>query len=409
MKFRHLHAVLIGCLCLGTYAGASSATNYYVRSGATGTNTGADWTNAWSDTGRINYAALRPGDTVYLAAGTYGPLSIQATGTSGSPITFLRASSANHGTATGWSTSLDGRVIIDGQGNQSAVSMRSFTTLDGATRYGIWIRNAYTGIAPGDAGNNITVRFVEIGDPGTYKMGEDGIQGRGSNLLVENSFIHDNDNASTHGDGIQWYSGNNIVIRYNVFQNNGQIMMLTETAWGNEYINDLYVYYNVFRNRSGAHYNGISKKLCPQSGYGWYIYNNTFDLDAPVTGWQDDIFGGAGSCMQMNVQNNAIMNTRAGSLTSVSHSYNGYDSASPYAAISIPSEQGSVVVADLGVVDPESSDYHLKSSSPLIGRGVNVGLTVDFDGKPVPATPSIGAFEGAGSTRLPAPTNLRVQ
>ena len=40
---------------------------------------------------------------------------------------------------------------------------------------------------------------------------------------------------------------------------------------------------------------------------------------------------------------------------------------------------------------------------------MNVGLTVDFDGKPVPSTPTIGAFEpgsgtGTGTTPPPAPS-----
>ena len=76
---------------------------------------------------------------------------------------------------------------------------------------------------------------------------------------MENCYIHDNDNIDTHGDGIQWYRGNNVTLRYNVFENNGQMLMLTVTAWGNEYVNELRVYYNIFRNRGGAHYNGISK------------------------------------------------------------------------------------------------------------------------------------------------------
>ena len=408
MNYTTLRLILFGIASNLLVASWCSAAGFYVRKGATGLDNGSDWSNAWSDTNRINYALVKPGDTVYIGAGTYGSLNMGASGTSSNPITFIRATIANHGTATGWSNNYDGRVIIDGNGNLSAVSMRSFTTIDGASRYGIWLRNAYAGITGG--GDNMTVRYVEIGDGGIYKMGEDGIQGRGSNLLVENSYIHDNDNPNTHGDGIQWYSGYNIVIRYNVFQNNGQIMMLTETAWGNEYINDLYVYYNVFRNRGGDHYNGISKKLCPQAGYGWYIYNNTWDLEATVaTGWKDDIFGGAGSCTQMRVQNNAIIYTRAGSLTSVTHSYNGFDNSNPYAAISIPSESGSVVAADLGFVNVEGSDYHLTASSPLIGKGVNLGLVRDFDGKPLPALPSIGAFEvGASPTFLPPPTGLRV-
>lgn len=394
----------------------ASAATFHVREGATGTNDGSSWTNAWSSTSSINYSAVNPGDTIYLAGGTYGVLNIGKAGTSGSPITVKRATKAEHGSATGWTDAYDARVIIDGKDNHGAVSMKSFNTLDGATRYGIWIRNAFHGIIPGDSGNNLTIRHVEIGsaDP-AYKMDEDGIQGRGSNLLLENSYIHDNDSPTTHGDGIQWYSGQNIVIRYNVFENNGQIFMFSETAWGNEYINDLYVYYNVFRNRAGDHYQGISTVLCPQSGYGWYIYNNTFDLgvNPTLSNWKDDIFGGAGQCAAMKFVNNAILNSRAGTVSNVTHHHNGFDNAAPYATLSIPSgETGAVIAADLGFNAPDSSDYHLKSGSPLIGKGANVGLVRDFEGKAVPSTPTIGAFEAGSSTTAPtlaAPTNLSVQ
>jgi len=397
-----------------------SAATFYVRSGATGRNDGSDWINAWNSTSRINFGALNPGDTVYIAGGTYGPLNITKSGSSGKPLTFKRATSAEHGTSTGWSNAYDSRVIIDGRGGMAAVGIgeggsysgQSFITIDGVTEYGIWLRNAMTGVrAARGKSNNLKLRYLELGDEGQSKLGEDGIQGRGDNLLVEYSYIRDNDNIETHGDGIQWFAGTNITIRYNVFKNNGQMFMLTETAWGSDYVNDLNVYYNIFYNRGGRHYNGISKKLCPQPGHYWRIYNNTFDLEAKSNSGFDNIFSGAGSCSRMEFVNNAVIYSNASSLGGVSHSYNGYDNSGALAVYNVPSEVGRVTAADLGFVDVANADYRLTSSSPLIGKGRDVGLTRDFDGNPVGSPPSIGAFEGVGSRSEPLspPTNLTVK
>ncbi len=418
MKLRGLGWAVAALLAFT--APAVHAATYYVRAGATGANNGSDWSNAWSRTANINQSLLQPGDTVYIAAGTYGPLNILRSGAAGKPLVFKRATAAEHGTATGWTSGMDGQVVIDGGRALAAIGIgeggsytgQNFVTIDGATRYGIRVINAMFGVrAVRGMSNNLTIRNLEIGDAGASKMGEDGIQGLGNNLLVEDSYIHDNDNITTHGDGIQWYQGNSVTLRYNVFANNGQMMMLTETVWGNQHVNDLRVYYNVFRNRGGAHYNGISKKLCPQSGYSWYVYNNTFDLQAPSSGWQDELFSGAGSCSAMKFVNNAVINSRAGSLGGVTHSSNAFDNSSTYAVKGIPSESNQVLAADLGFVDVEAANYRLKSTSPLIGRGVNVGLTRDFDGRAVGAAPTIGAFEpSSASTAAPRPpSNLVVR
>lgn len=419
MKIRILYLILIGIFSNLLFVSVSSAANFYVRKGATGANNGSDWSAAWNETSMINYSMINPGDTIYIAAGTYGALNILTSGTSGKPVTFKRATNSDHGAATGWSSSYDGRVIIDGGGSLAAIgigeggsySAQSYITIDGVTKYGIWLRHAYYGVrADRGRSNNITLRYLEIGDAASYKMDEDGVQGSGDNLIVEYCYIHDNDNISTHGDGIQWFQGTNITFRYNIFKNNGQMFMLTETAWGSDYVNDLNVYYNVFYNRGGAHYNGISKKLCPQAGHYWHIYNNTFDLEASSNDGYDNVFSGEGSCSLMDFKNNAVLYSNAGSVSGVSHSYNGFDNSGQYSVYNIPTETGRVVAADLGFVNPASADYHLTPSSPLIGKGVNVGLSQDLDGKLVPATPSIGAYElGGSSSVLLPPANLRVQ
>jgi len=46
-------------------------------------------------------------------------------------------------------------------------------------------------------------------------------------------------------------------------------------------------------------------------------------------------------------------------------------------------------------VDPEKENYHLKTGSPAIGAGVDVGLEKDLDGKPLPKgkSPDLGAYQ----------------
>lgn len=414
------HCLLLIFILVMLASKFSQAATYYVRANATGSNNGLDWTNAWNQMDKINYSLIVPGDTIYIAAGIYGALSIDKSGIAGSPITFKRATAASHGTATGWAAGFDGQVTIDGGGGLGAIGIgessgkgQSYITIDGVTKFGIKVRNAVIGVrAVRGPSDNLTLRYLEMGDSGNYKLAEDGLQGRGSNLLVENCFIHDNDNIETHGDGIQWFAGNNITIRYNIFKNNGQVMMLTETAWGNDYVNNLSVYYNVFYNRGGTHYNGISKKLCPQPGNYWHIYNNTFDLEATSSNGFDNVFSGEGSCSLMDFRNNAILYSNASSVGGISHSYNGYDNSGIYGVYGIQAETGIVAASDLGFVNVSNADYHLTSASPLIGKGVNVGLTRDFDGNPVASTPSMGAFEfvkpGSVPASLVAPANLRV-
>ena len=60
-------------------------------------------------------------------------------------------------------------------------------------------------------------------------------------------------------------------------------------------------------------------------------------------------------------------------------------------------------IGDPRFVDPGAADLHLQASSPAVDAAVDVGLTVDFDGLPIPidgngdgrAAPDIGAYEYA--------------
>jgi len=394
----------------------ASAATYYVRAGATGSGNGADWTNAWSSMTSINQSLLKPGDIVYIAGGNYGRLGIDKSGAAGSPLTFKRATATEHGTSTGWSSNYDARVVIDGGDAKSGIGIgegvyaaQSYITIDGVTRNGIWVKNAYYGVRAGYAAHNLTLRNLEIGDSGAGRLDEDGIQGKGNNLLVENCYIHDNDSGVTHGDNIQWFEGNGITLRYNVFKNGGQMFKMGEEAFSTT-VSNVNIYYNLFYNRGGTHYNGMVFAVgTPQAGAQVNIYNNTFDLEATAGDGYNSLFYPLSGSGTVNFKNNAVLYSNGNQIPNTNHSNNAYDNSGSQIAYNIPStESGRVVAGDLGFVNLSAADYHLAAGSPLIGKGVSVGLTRDFDGKPVPATPSIGAFEAgsAAPVAVNPPSNL---
>jgi len=95
------------------FANAALAANWYVRPSG-GSGAGTNWTAAWNNLNGINWGLVSPGDTIWVAGGTYtGQLIFGANGTSGSRIFVRRArSDASECTgATGWSSGFDSDVI----------------------------------------------------------------------------------------------------------------------------------------------------------------------------------------------------------------------------------------------------------------------------------------------------------
>jgi len=155
--------------------------NHYVRQGATGSANGSDWTNACTDfTGSCAVSSMVRGDTYYVADGSYASRDFDRAVSGTSVITIKKATIADHGTDTGWSSAYgDGQAIFSG----GVVGFRtSYWVFNGQTRNeSDWYDRASYGFrvsanATGDhnvavTGNNVTVSYVYApGVPNTADM-----------------------------------------------------------------------------------------------------------------------------------------------------------------------------------------------------------------------------------------------
>ncbi len=90
-------------------SGCDGAGNCYVRAGATGAGSGADWTNAYT----ALPSSLTRGVTYYIAGGNYTSGHNFSDADSGStPITIQAATIASHGTSTGWNNSYQAQAVF---------------------------------------------------------------------------------------------------------------------------------------------------------------------------------------------------------------------------------------------------------------------------------------------------------
>jgi len=104
---------------------------YYINPVATGTNNGADWTNAYKELPRL----LKRGYTYYIADGEYPVPSIRTIDDGNDLIILKKATITQHGTSVGWKDIYgDNRAIFD----NFSISA-SHVVIDGVQEYGFEI------------------------------------------------------------------------------------------------------------------------------------------------------------------------------------------------------------------------------------------------------------------------------
>ena len=106
----------------------SLAANHYIRPGATGSNDGTDWTNAWT----AQPARWVRGDTYYYADGEINEYILMNVADSGTDrITLKKATAGDHGTETGWSAGYGDGTFTFTATTRIMLLWSSYVTIDG--------------------------------------------------------------------------------------------------------------------------------------------------------------------------------------------------------------------------------------------------------------------------------------
>jgi len=443
-------ALPLAMFFLGTVS--AEAAIHYVRSGASGSANGNDWTNAYTTLP----STLTRGDTYYIADGSYGGYTFDD-GTSGTLVTTVKkATLADHGTDTGWdSTYGDGQATFSSQIEFTT----SYWVFDGVTGGGAennWnqnfgfkitetndsdsvIRVAYTGTA-----NNITISHVEMQGKGSVSsqggyFSNDGLAVyNASNVTISYFWIHgigrcpffiSSQNFIAEHGWVQSYYGSsavhsalasiwsfdgtvgNTTFRYNLItdiESTGGLM------WDNSdnHNAQLAVYGNVFYRIPGAPWdnccNGLVGGWAGGNGEDFYnarIYNNTFINVSGSTVFTNFIIRSGDNI----ANNNLFYNTTA----TIDYSNIQTHNYSHYIASGGTRGEANGTSATSGdpFVDYVNYNFSLRSTTAA-GETLPSPFNTDMFGN-VRGADGVwdrGAFEFVNSaTRPAAPANLRIQ
>lgn len=290
----------------------------YVRAGASGSASGADWTNAFT----ALPSSLTRGVTYYVATGSYGAHVFGDTDSGTLPITVKAPTIASHGTATGWSNAFQGQATFACA--SSCGTIFSFTTdyyvingvyctgIGGPTSavctsgYGFKVDNSGSHQAGTDmqgglgfAGSpifihDVTLSYIE--DNGTHPTSDASVldtqvdfEGGSYNLLFDHLYVHDGwvpfflkgNHHSASGFG----TGNNVTIQYSyVAHNYNSSAFHSEGCSCSEGLTNFTIRYNYWVDMLGTAYNatpsGASFNTGNQNNGPWDIYGNVFAATA---------------------------------------------------------------------------------------------------------------------------------
>ena len=297
-------------------SGCDGAGNCYVRSGATGSGSGADWTNAYT----ALPSGLTRGITYYVAGGNYTSGHNFNDPDSGTvPIIVQAATIAAHGTSSGWNNSYQAQAVftccwtfstdyytINGAYRSTATGN---PTTDWTTGYGFKLDNQAVhhdsaAIGAGSSGgsnwvHDVTVEYMEVN--GSHitdsSIADDGIdfQDGSYNIKILYNYVHNvGDNLLTlegnhahQGGGGGYGPGNNFFVEFNYLSydccstsgNHGQACQCSEGLQNLVYANNITA--NIVSTASIATATASDYNNGNGANGPWYIFGNTFYTSDP--------------------------------------------------------------------------------------------------------------------------------
>jgi hypothetical protein len=266
------------------------------------------------------------------------------------------------------------------------------------------------------ASNLVTLRNIY-----SHHNGATGIQleNQVSNALIED-FICENNSQNplyTYETGVWIDASSNVIVRRGIMRNNQTGFRVAANST-NITANNLLIYSNQdgysdgnsagvdFSESSATLYNSVidSNSLSSSNrgsvairGTGNYILkNNIISNDKS----NYDIFRTGTNTLTSDY--NLIYNTRAINVYNLTK-------ASTWSAYKTSTGQDSHSInIDPLFVDSSNGNFKLKSGSPAINAGVNVGLTTDFLQSPISGLPDIGAYESNSSVVVTTPNTYTI-
>jgi len=295
-KATMIKKILLIIILMVLFASYASATDWYVRDGATGAGNGTTRADAWDNFSNIDWASVGAEDTIYVDAGTYGTLSIGQSGTSAIAPTYIKKSTiADHGDPTGWDDAYAATATITGFGGGSQgiyASGRSYVVVDGQFADGFTIimpandscsSTAY-GVRITTASDNIILKYIKIDGSADHEAGR-GLYLAGTNFTIQNVWL-----AYFCNDPIQVLTGSGHVFDGIEIGPKQSSCVASACCSGNLCHGDMVeIAYggttsNVTVKNSLFHYNadGIHFLGTGGSHDGWKIYNNIFTSSGGV-------------------------------------------------------------------------------------------------------------------------------
>jgi parallel beta-helix repeat protein len=359
---------------------------------------GMSWSTAWNEMEKIDWAAVQPGDTIYIDGGPSGmayttTLAVGKGGNEGQRIFIQRSEDAGHdGKVTiGYISVGYPYITIDGKDRNkfeifpvTGYGVRVKDNSDGFELKNILVHGDFTGtwgsLFFADAGS-VTISGCEF--IGTNA--EDQIKYRATDkfLTIENSYFHGlraRDNM-THADIVEGDAdGYNLTVRRNIFYDSpiDCFMMADDDIDHAEFS------YNVF--------SGVADAIKIHSAQNVEIYNNVFDecrdlilyVPSPAT-MKNNIFTGARDPVHVPEKGPEYCLWDVG--TTEYEPGTGNSESNPLFA-----DKNNPLGPD-GVPFTTDDGYMLQSGSPAINAGIDIGFSFDIIGNSIIDVTDMGAYE----------------
>ena len=451
-----------------TTTGSATAQNFYIAQTQAGTGDGSSCTNAqpvsWFNTAG-NWAnpklagLIGPGDTVHLCGVISTPLTVEKSGSSGSPITILFEPNAKLSAPTWTGNSIAGsypNAVIAG-------TDVSYITVDGGSN-GI--------IEATNNGDNLTYQNTVVGVGfGHYSSDNPDVGIEIKNLTIQNLYVRNQNSSSTidpwgilleasdssaHNNNINWVGegvmciftptgGQNVSVYSNVIKdmNDGivfgsadssSVFTGTVNIYNND-ISDAYPWDDPTDNfhHEGFHFYDYGPGLAANllKVHGNYVHGNWGSHYTALFFFEGSVLGGYS--IYNNILNSSFRSIYTKITSSGNDAYiynNDFAGTGPYmdsSTGSVADFANNIIYGTAGqlyngntgtnptvtleynlnanplYVNPTGGDYHLQSGSPAIFEGENLStyFTTDKDNNPRPSTGNWddGAYDyGTSST-----------